>query len=153
MTITRKEMRRRVRHFNAERRQEQVMFIKRDLRRLSMIAHVESDRLPMDAKEALESLALPEDYSRIIDHIGTCSPKTRRIARNCLIMWNDMDSRKYMEILRNTFFQENGCLKKTSIDDMFAEFHEALLEEKRKIKKEQKQWIPWSKAKNRLFGG
>ena len=126
MAVTRKELREASRHFDARRRDENIFIIRRDFRRITMVAHLASDTLPRNPEEALKALALPEDYGKVIYHLGICCPKTRRIANRCLGIWNMMDSNDFMETMRAAFFDGEGRLRKTPIDRLFADFLDAL---------------------------
>ena len=126
MTVTRKEFREASRRFDARRREDDIFIVRRDFRRITMVAHLASDTLPSNPEEALKALALPEDYSKVVYHLGICSPKTRRIANRCLHIWNMMDSNDFMEIMRAVFFDKDGHLRKVPIDSLFADFLDAL---------------------------
>jgi hypothetical protein len=140
--------RQRVRRFDAECRSDRISYAKRDMRRLMVFAKLD-EAVPME--EALRSLSVPPDYEKVIDYLGTCPPKMLRLANHCLDIWSRMDSVSYMGILKSSFFDESGRLKPGDIGQHFREFHEALLEKRREMKREERKWVPWDKVEKKLF--
>ena len=137
----------------ADMRELQTMEIeslKKEYWMITRYAKLASDTLPKDAKELLESLAYPQDYKKIVQHLGTCSPKVRRIARHCLEAWNILDSRLFVKILKEAFFNGDGKLRSASLDGLFSEFHKTLLEEVRRVRRECRDSELWLKAADEL---
>jgi len=138
--VTRKELREIKGRFNADKRGDDVRFLQREFKTLTIAAHMEPDLMPKDPKDVLDALAVPEDYKKIVRHIGICDPKTRRIAHHCVDMWSRINSGEYMQILRVSFFDENGRLRPDSLDKMFADFHAALLHKVQELEDFRKEW-------------
>ncbi len=98
---------------------------------------------PAEMKFVLRTVAVPEDYDKVVEHLGSCSPKTRRIADHALGLWEKVQPQISMITLKGAFFDERGKLKSHDIDALFREFngminyvHDRLAKDARIMKKD-----------------
>lgn len=141
----REEFRIMLRQYRAERRNEHIERLRSDFRAVAKDAKMESERLISSTENALSFISIPPDYRKLLDAFGICSPKTRRLADLTLDIFDRMDSRVFMRILKDIFFEEN-TLKPKEFHTLFADFHSALLEEIRTMKEEDRYIIPLYKV-------
>ncbi|MEW6722707.1 MAG: hypothetical protein AB1324_05585 [Candidatus Micrarchaeota archaeon] len=131
--------------FRAERRSEAIERLRSDFRAVAKDAKIESERLG-PAPGHSPFMTIPPEYRKILDAFGMCTPKTRRLANLTLEIFDRMDSRHFMHLLKESFFDQTGNLKPGEFHDLFLGFHSALLDEIRKMRAEGTYAIPLYKA-------
>jgi hypothetical protein len=112
-------------------------------------AKMESERLGL-LPGHLPFMTIPADYRKILDAFGMCTPKTRRLANLTLEIFDRMDSRLFMHLLKDSFFDPAGSIKPGEFHDLFLGFHSSLLDEIRKMRAEDRYAIPEYKVRNLL---
>jgi hypothetical protein len=131
--------------YRVQRLSEEINRLRSDFRAVAKDAKLEAERLgPMPGD--LPFMTIPADYRRILDGLGTCTPKTRRLASSTLKIFDRMDSRLFLRILKDAFFDTEGKLKPEDFHGLFLSFHSSLLEEIRTMRRESRYRIPLYKA-------
>ncbi len=72
-----------------------------------------------------------EGFGEIVDALGHCSPKTRRIACRIMLIWSKMHNPDFNRIMAGVLFGPDGTLRDESHETLIRRLHEALLEFRR----------------------
>ena len=148
--LTHNDIRLKASHYCSKVREIEISSLKRDYLALSAICRLDSEIPSGNLEELLESLSLPPDFRKVVDHLGTCSSKMRRIARRCIFMWGSFDSREYLALLRESFFNPDSSLRQEPLDDLFSVFHSRLMMSAHRARAEGGYWIPWEDVMKKL---
>lgn len=71
-------------------------------------------------------------FKSIVDSLGHCSPKTRRIACRIMEIWERMHNPDFNRVLADTIYDGQGNLKDCPPEVLMARLYEALLDFQRR---------------------